>query len=884
VSASSGEIEAQRPPLDNENPWPGLDSFREADHRFFRGRSQEVRELAALIRCAQTSVLYGVSGIGKSSLLQAGLFPLLRAECSLPIRIRLDFSAQAPDPITQIKRAILLQAKEAGIEAPTGGELESLWEYFHRRDQNFWDARNRLVTPVLVFDQFEEVFTLGSPRGVLSAAAQQFMTQLAQLAEGQPPDELQEWLAEHPEACSRFVFRRHYYRIVISMRDDYVGRLDDFRGIMPSIAAHRQRLLAMDGLAALRAVSQSPELVSPEVAERIVRFVAADESPQRELSELTVDPALLSVMCSELNEKRKARGETNITVNLLQGSRDEILRDFYRRAVADVHPAIRSFLEERLIIDPGYRDTVAANLIPDVAGARDDIDSLIRCRVIRAEQRGRIRRVEITHDLLVPVIQESRNQRRNEEKAENERSARLQAERSLRKTRLLVALFAAISVMAVSALILARIAEHHATYNKQIAQDALEDLSGVAGSHSVEVPEAPELLEFRQQLIIRAKSIYDRFRKSDLNGEDLRRSVAIEHLRAGDLYRMRGDSNRAIGEYQSAVAELRGLGRDYPQQRQYASDLADAYLWLGETERPIAAHSAEAKAAFDNAVAAGLDLTRRFPGDEGLREKLAESYDDRGILEQYIGLNADAVQDFRGAIEMLTPLASATAQRDLSNAKNNLALFLYKTGGSMTEATTLLDEAIAIGDKLVKADPGNREYQLHLAEYNNNSAQLLAESNQARAGERNRTAIDLLRDLARPAPYLNARLGLYFSTRAGMLDERSDYNQAIELLRRAAAQTDDRSFHIWLGQALTNFAASGSAPNPVELLQEAIQQQTQAGSNYDLTWDYCYLALAFQKNKAATAMREALLKCRSLLGDLPPADQAELRELVKGLK
>jgi hypothetical protein len=117
-----------------------------------------------------------------------------------------------------------------------------------------------------------------------------------------------------------------------------------------------------------------------------------------------------------------------------------------------------------------------------------------------------------------------------------------------------------------------------------------------------------------------------------------------------------------------------------------------------------------------------------------------------------------------------------------------------------------------------------------------------------------------------------------------MLDERSDYNQAIELLRRAAAQTDDRSFHIWLGQALTNFAASGSAHNPVELLQEAIQQQTQAGSNYDVAWDYCYLALAFQKNKAATPMREALLKCRSLLGDLPPADQAELRELVKGIK
>jgi len=886
VSASvSAPLESHHPPLDEQNPWPGLDSFREADQRFFRGRSQEVRELLALIGLSRISVLYGVSGIGKSSLLQAGLSPVLREEGSLPIQVRLDFSTQAQDPITQIKRAIMRQSKEAGIEAPSSDNFGSLWEYFHRRDQNFWDSRNRLVTPVLIFDQFEEVFTLGSPRGVLSPAAQQFMTQLSQLAEGHPPDELQEWLAEHPEGSGKFLFRRHYYRIVISMRDDYVARLDDFRDSIPSVAAHRRRLLAMDGLAALRAASQSPQLISPEVAERIVRFVAADESPHRELSELTVDPALLSVMCSELNEKRKARGEANITANLLEGSRDEILRDFYQRAVGDIHPAIRSFLEERLIIDPGYRDTVAANLIPDVPGSSDDIDRLIRRRVMRAEQRGRVRRVEITHDLLVPVIRESRDKRRSEQEAENERSARIQAERSLRKTRLLVALFAAISVVAVSALILARIAEHHATYNKQIAQDALEDLSGVAGSHSVEVPdEAPETLAFRQQLITRAKSIYDRFRKSDLNSEDLRRSGAIEHFRAGDLYRMRADSNTAIREYQTAITELRGLVRDYPQQRQYARDLADAYLWLAETERPIPAHNADAKAAFDSAVSVGLGLTRRFPSDETFQEKLAEAYDDRGILEQYIGDNADAANDFRAAIGKLAPLTSPTAQRDLSNAKNNLALFLYKTGGSTAEAATLWDEAIAIGEKLVKIDPSNREYRLHLAEFNNNSAQLLADSDQALAAERNRKAIDLLRDLARPAPYLNARLGLYFSTRAGMLNDRPDYDQAIELLRSAASQTDDRSFHIWLGQALTNFAQSGSAPNPVELLREAIQQQTRAGSNYNLAWDYCYLALAFQKNESTAPMQAALLKCRGLMGDLPPSDQAELRQLIKGLE
>ncbi len=881
----SASLESQRPPLDEENPWPGLDSFRESDQRFFRGRSQEVRELQALIGRSRISVLYGASGIGKSSLLQAGLVPLLREDGSLPIRVRLDFSAHAPDPITQIKRAILLQSKDAGIEAPPSDELASLWEYFHRRDQNFWDSRNRLVTPVLLFDQFEEVFTLGSPRGILSPAAREFMTQLSQLAEGHPPDELQEWLTQHPEDSAKFVFQRHYYRIVISMRDDYVARLDDFRGLIPSIAAHRQRLLAMDGSAALRAASQSPQLISPAVAERIVRFVAADETPERELTELTVDPALLSVMCSEFNERRKARGESNITANLLEGSRDEILRDFYHRAVAGIHPAVRSFLEERLIIDPGYRDTVAANLVPDVPGSRDDVDCLIRRRVIRAEQRGRVRRIEITHDLLVPVIRESRNKRRSEQQAENERTARLQAERSLRKTRLVVALFAAISVFAVSALIVARIAEHHATYNKQIAQDALEDLSDLAGSHSVEVPdEAPETLAFRQQLINHAKSIYNRFRKSDLNSEDLRRSAAIEHFRAGDLYRMRADPEAAIREYQTAIAALRDLVRDYPQQSQYARDLADAYLWLGETERPIPAHNSDAKTAFDSAVAVGLDLTRRFPSDETFREKLAETYDDRGILEQFIGLYPAAATDFRTAIGMLTPLSTPTAQRDLSNAKNNLARFLYKTAGPTPEAISLLDEAIAIGEKLVKADPGNAEFKLHLAEFNNNSAQLLADSNQALASERNRKAIDLTRDLAKPAFYLTARLGLFISTRAGMFNKRSDYEQAIALLRNATSQTEDRSFHIWLGEALTNFAESGSAPNPVELLQEAIQQQTQTGSKYDLVWDYCHLALECQKNKSTAAMQAALFNCRSLIGGLPPSDQTELRQLIKPLE
>jgi len=65
--------------LNAQNPWPGLAAYDEASRDFFNGRDEEAEELFRLIRLAPLTALYGRSGLGKSSLLQVGLFPLLRA-------------------------------------------------------------------------------------------------------------------------------------------------------------------------------------------------------------------------------------------------------------------------------------------------------------------------------------------------------------------------------------------------------------------------------------------------------------------------------------------------------------------------------------------------------------------------------------------------------------------------------------------------------------------------------------------------------------------------------------------------------------------------------------------------------------------------------------
>ena len=65
------------PLLDAEHPWPGLFPYGEDAHAFFNGRERETIDLLRLVRRDALTLLYGQSGLGKSSLLRAGLFPIV---------------------------------------------------------------------------------------------------------------------------------------------------------------------------------------------------------------------------------------------------------------------------------------------------------------------------------------------------------------------------------------------------------------------------------------------------------------------------------------------------------------------------------------------------------------------------------------------------------------------------------------------------------------------------------------------------------------------------------------------------------------------------------------------------------------------------------------
>ena len=219
--------------------------------------------------------------------------------------------------------------------------MDTLWEAFHGREADFWSARNRLVLPVLVFDQFEEIFTLGREHRERSQERRELLVQIADLIEGRPPADLRRRIGESPIQAMQFDFDRHKYKVVISLREDYLADLDGLRKLIPSLAGDRLRIRPLTGQQALTIVAEpGRKILDRETAEAVVRFAAGlKRRPDEELGvgaaeadgaadvppleQLRLDPSLLSLFCRELNERRRAEP---ISVELIQatGTRDPL--------------------------------------------------------------------------------------------------------------------------------------------------------------------------------------------------------------------------------------------------------------------------------------------------------------------------------------------------------------------------------------------------------------------------------------------------------------------------------------------------------------------------------------------------------------------------------
>ncbi len=135
-----------------------------------------------------------------------------------------------------------------------------------------------------------------------------------------------------------------------------------------------------------------------------------------------MSPALLSLVCAGLNEKRKARSLASIDSALLKATGSAIIDDFYQGCVADVPGRTRRFIEDALITEGGFRnsyplqDALDQDLITEPL-----LRQLVDRRLLRIEHQLGADRVELIHDRVTDAVRDHRDRQRRRIRARRQR-------------------------------------------------------------------------------------------------------------------------------------------------------------------------------------------------------------------------------------------------------------------------------------------------------------------------------------------------------------------------------------------------------------------------------------------------------------------------------
>ncbi len=380
------------------NPYVGPRPFEQNDADLFFGREGEVRELLSHVVANKVVLLYATSGAGKTSLLNAGVIPLLEREERfevLPVaRLRrLDVSDGGDAGTGNVYVAATLlnwrTQADAGLPPP---RMKDFLEALPRGQ----DPRGRRLARAVFFDQFEELFTVYP----------EFWEERGELFE-----QLVEALDDDP-----------HLHVVLALREDYLAHLDPYLPLLPTVTRFRLERLGPE--AALQATKKPLETrgrrFAPGVAEELVsdmRELRVDtgRGGTVEVQGEFVEPVHLQVVCHNIwsalppdvlvidAEHRERFGDV-----------DEVLSQFYSEAMAAAAAVsgireadLRRRFETAFITPIGTRDSQFYGPTETARLPNAAIGELEKRHVLRGEEKGLARRLELTHDRLIEPIRHS---------------------------------------------------------------------------------------------------------------------------------------------------------------------------------------------------------------------------------------------------------------------------------------------------------------------------------------------------------------------------------------------------------------------------------------------------------------------------------------------
>jgi WD40 repeat protein len=526
------------------SPYRGLAAFGETalDALFFFGREREIEVISANLVAARLTVLYGPSGVGKTSLLQAGVAQRLRDEGAAVVI----FSAWSGDVVSGLLAAIEEEALRVApdIASPRTTSLADALAT--------WSA---LLGGELyvVLDQLEEYFLYHS-------------------AEGGPFDELAR------------VIRRPDTRVhvLLSIREDALAELDAFKTVLPGVLGNSLRLDRLDRPAARRAIigpleryssleGNEPVEAEEALVEEVLDSVAvgriqlgdvgrgATDDPGAERDR--IEAPYLQLVLERLWEVEREQGSARLRLETLRelGGAARIVEAHLERAMAALSPDEKdaaAAMYNHLVTPSGTKiahraGDLARYAAVDEGEAQRVLERLASERIVRAGENGAAAtQYEIFHDVLADAVLAWRTRHEAERRLAQERHE------AARRHRRLLALAAA-SLTAV--VVLGAISIYALTQRSEARESAREARAGesiaLAAASLATDPQESLRLALDASRTVRSTAVEDMLRSSfkELRLQEVVSIPAGEEAAAlgtggGLLATIRGDEVRLYGD------------------------------------------------------------------------------------------------------------------------------------------------------------------------------------------------------------------------------------------------------------------------------------------------------------------------------------------------
>jgi phospholipase C len=573
------------------SPYRGIEPFRYVDRDNYFGQLRGTQELYAKILLYRLVVLFGESGAGKSSLLNAALIPAMQKEGVGAERLRVQPDPEQPIsveriPITAREDSDFLPSIFADKDADASKErvITCSLERFLPTVR----AKAAEAHPLLIFDQFEELFTLFEQKGQDAAGAKALQHSVL--------DMLFQIVSDQNLQA----------KVVIVIREDFLGKLEVLAKRYPQVLDHRVRLryFTQDDageaiLGAFRREGRFQSRLTADLAQEVVGDLSGGAQ------DALVSPTQVQIICSRLwdtfgsekaeigvAEYRKLEGATGIVKGFFESELQQVDRELQPLAIT---------ILGNLITGSDTRDVVSEEKLRGLTGKHttrpEDVSAILdileaRRLINKTSQRGTYFYEVSSEYLIAPIQKQSRKLAIDQATAEAEKKAADEAAEKAReasRTRDLEQAQALVDVQTLRADAKTKSAKR--LRRGVIVLTAAFVLAVMASVYAIRLEYKAKNNEMAARVAETAarqaeKSAIQALLKSQ---ESAQRSVGLaaelekQNQQLADLYRQKGDSKLA-NQYTEQAAKNK---QDVQAASRLASQQAKASDILARSQQPI---------------------------------------------------------------------------------------------------------------------------------------------------------------------------------------------------------------------------------------------------------------------------------------------------------